>query len=147
MENRQITVDSRLLGDTVSQILAQGGSFLLTVTGNSMRPTLVPGRDQVELTAPGGVKPGDILFFRRDDGSYILHRLLRGGDVLTVNGDSQSWTETVRPSQVVGVVSRILRNGRWIAVDSLPMRLYSRLWPVTRSVRPVLIRAKNGFRK
>lgn len=148
MESRRRTLDARQLGDTVSQILSQGGSFLLTVTGTSMLPTLAPGRDQVELVAPEKLKAGDIIFFRRSTGEYILHRIIRvNGDILTVNGDSQTWTETVRSEQAVGVVRRILRKGKWTETDSLLSRAYSRLWPVTRSARPALVKIKHLFQK
>lgn len=148
MESRQRTLGARQTGDAIREILSQGGSFLLTVTGTSMLPTLTPGRDQVELTAPEKLKAGDIIFFRRPAGAYILHRIIRtDGGSLTVNGDSQTWTETVEVPQVAGVVRRILRDGKWIDADSLPFRAYSRLWPMTRPVRPALIRIRHLLRK
>lgn len=148
MESMHITVDAGKMGQVISQILSEGGSFVLTVTGNSMRPTLVPQRDQVCLTAPGKLRKGDIIFFRRHSGEYVLHRVLRiDSKGLTVNGDSQTWTETVQPPQVIGVVSRICRGGKWQDTDSLPARLHGLLWPATRTVRPGLIRLKQMLRK
>lgn len=148
MEKKTVTLNARLLGSAICQAIAQGGSFILTVTGNSMRPTLVPGRDQVCLTAPEALKPGDIVFFRRSTGEYILHRILRRRDgAYVVNGDSQSWTETVQPRQIIGVVSRIYRKGKWYAMDDAPMRCYSLLWRGTRPLRPALIRVKGIFKQ
>lgn len=148
VESRRVTVDAREMGAAVSQILAEGGSFVLTVTGNSMRPTLVPQRDQVCLTAPDKLRKGDIVFFRRRSGEYILHRILQvGPEGLTVNGDSQDWTETIQPDQVIGVVSRICRDGKWRDMDSVPVRLYGLLWPATRTLRPGLLQLKQKLRK
>lgn len=148
MEVRSVTVDAPVLGEAVCEALAQGGSFVLTVTGSSMRPTLVPGRDQVCLTAPGKIRVGDIVFFRRSTGEYILHRVLRQkGDRYTVNGDSQAWTEEVPADAVIGVVSRIRRDGKWLDTGALFAKTYSALWRLTRPVRPALIRIKSNFRR
>lgn len=148
MQVRNVTVDAQVLGSAVCEALAQGGSFVLTVTGNSMRPTLVPGRDQVCLVGVKTVRPGDIIFFRRPTGEYILHRVLcQKGNVYTVNGDSQTWTEEVPASMVIGTVSRIRRKGKWLEADSLPLRAYGALWPATRKLRPTLIRIKSGLKK
>lgn len=148
MEHRSVTVAADVMGQAITEALAQGGSFLLTVTGNSMRPTLVPGRDQVCLCAPVNLKKGDIIFFRRPTGEYILHRIIRlCPEEITVNGDSQTWTERVLPGQVIGVVSRVLRNGKWVDTQSAAARAYSLLWPKTRSLRPGLIRLKQKLRK
>lgn len=145
---RSATVDAQVLGEAICDALGQGGSFVLTVTGNSMRPTLVPGRDQVCLVAPKTIKAGDIIFFRRATGSYILHRVLkRQGDSYIVNGDSQTWVEQVPCSAVIGVVSRICRNGKWMDTGTPTMQLYSILWRKTRKLRPTLIRIKSGIKR
>ena len=148
LESRQVSVEARVLGEAVRTSLEQGGSFVLSITGSSMRPTLVPGRDQVCLVAPGELRPGDIVFFQRRTGDYILHRVLscREG-CCTVNGDSQEWTEQVPREAVIGVVSRIYRKGKWVEADSLPMRAYSTLWPATRRLRPALIRIKSKLQR
>lgn len=148
MQKRNVTLDARLLGQAVQDALVQGGSFVLTVTGSSMRPTLVPGRDQVCLVPARTVLPGDIVFFRRATGEYILHRVLRcEGDVYTVNGDAQAWTEQIPRSAILGTVSRICRNGRWHDTDTFAMKTYSALWRTTRKLRPALIRIKSGLKK
>ncbi len=147
MEVRSVTVDAQILGEAICAVLAQGGGFVLTVTGSSMRPTLVPGRDQVCLVAADALKPGDIVFFRRGSGEYVLHRVLRcQGEWLTVNGDSQAWTEQVRRDRVIGRVLRICRKGKWHNADDFPAKLYGRLWPVTRKLRPALIRIKSHLK-
>lgn len=148
MQARSVTVESQLLGETIRQAVAQGGSFVLTVTGSSMCPTLKPGRDQVCLTAPGKIRKGDILFFRREHGGYVLHRCIgMKNGIYIVNGDSQNWTEAVLPEQIVAVASRICRKGRWMDCGSVSLRLYGCLWPATRKLRPALIRLKGRLIK
>lgn len=55
---------------------------------------------------------GSILLFQRDDGRYVLHRLLRlpPDGRLLMNKDAQTSTEQIRPEQVLAADSDILRN-------------------------------------
>ena len=55
-------------------ILSEGRSVRFTVTGSSMSPFLIHERDSViisPLSSP--LKAGDIVFYQRDNGQYILH--------------------------------------------------------------------------
>lgn len=129
----------------MERVLAAGASCLLTVTGSSMVPFLHHERDTVVLAKPGKerLKPGQILFFRRRNGTYILHRLRRvekDGSLL-ICGDAQTWTERIRLPQVVGVVVAVQRpDGRIVSCDGLSWRLRSALWYPTRPFRPLLFR-------
>ena len=137
-----------LLGEQIASILADTGSFTLTVTGSSMVPTLRDQRSSVELTAPqGSVKKGQILFFRRLSGEFLLHRAIRvEKDAITVCGDAQSWTEQIRPCQIIGVVNRICRDGRWYACGTLADKAYCALWGLTRPFRPAMFRMVSRLR-
>ena len=114
----QVSFYGREVVPLIREVLASGGSFDLTVSGTSMSPTLKPERDQVRLKAPQRKMPEKypILFFQRDDGTYVLHRKIRGGrqGIWVINGDAQAWTECIQPGQVIGVVYEIRRKGRWI---------------------------------
>lgn len=105
------------------------GEARLPVTGISMTPTLRGGRDFVRLRQlERSPKRGDILLYRRDSGQYILHRVLRSGETLTCCGDRQFEKETIRPDQVLAVVTAIGRKGRWTDVNAPLYRLYTTLW-------------------
>lgn len=125
--------------------LELSGRFVLTVTGSSMAPTLHHLRDRVELLPPSArpPKPGEIVLFRRARGGCILHRILRrenGG--FRVNGDAQSWTEQIHPDQVIAVVGRICRNGKWIDCDAPLYRLRQSLWRLLLPCRSLLFRLR-----
>lgn len=127
----------------IREILKMGGRFELLVSGSSMSPTLKDQRDSVLLAAPQGVlNRNDILFFMRGDGSYVLHRMVgRDSDGrLIMNGDAQNWTERIEPSQVIAVVERIRRRGRWIRISDRGYRMYVELWGLTRPIRPLIFR-------
>lgn len=123
--------------------LELSGRFVLTVTGSSMAPTLHHLRDRVELLPPSvrPPKPGEIVLFRRARGGCILHRILRRENSgFRVNGDAQSWTEQIHPEQVIAVVSRICRNGKWIDCDAPLYQLWQSLWRLLLPCRSLLFR-------
>lgn len=129
----------------IKETLSNDSPFVLTVTGYSMQPTLKSTGDKVELvsTEKRPVKKGEIVFFERENGDCVLHRVIKiQGDTLTINGDAQAWTETVDVSRVIGVVSRFNRNGKWIECDSPMYRFYSKFWMISKPLRRIVIKAK-----
>ena len=60
------------------EIIENGGSCKLRVTGYSMTPILKHLRDSVILTSPTmrKIKKGEIVFIQRKTGEYVLHRVL-----------------------------------------------------------------------
>lgn len=141
MEEKITVLSSEALSHAVTQAVADDGVFLLTVTGGSMVPALLHQRSQVELCSPENIRKKDIVLARRGDGSLVLHRVIRiSGDILTLNGDAQKWTETVSVDQVLAKALRLCRKGRWHTPHSLGDRLYCFLWGLTRPLRPALFR-------
>ncbi len=68
-------------------------TVVLTVTGGSMLPLLAGGRDRVTLgPVPERLRRGEVLLYRRADGSYVLHRLTGFGQdgTLVFCGDRQT---------------------------------------------------------
>lgn len=134
----------------IRETLSCGGKFVLTVTGSSMAPTLHHKKDRVELVSPEVRRPkkGEIVLFQRLTGECVLHRVLEEKDgLLHINGDAQRWTEWIHHQQIVGVVSRICRNGCWRSCDERSYRGYVALWRMTKPLRPTLIRLRNLLRK
>lgn len=141
MREQKHILSRQALAEAVSASVADGGSFLLTVTGSSMMPALLHERSQVELVQPGDIAPGQIVLVRRGDGSLVLHRVIsREGDRLTINGDAQKWTEQADIRQVLARVSRVCRRGRWYQTGSVGDKLYYKLWGITRPLRPGIFR-------
>lgn len=136
------TLDMPQLIESMRKITATGGEFPLRVMGFSMNPTLGNARDIVFLVSPKRRPPkkGEIVFFVRPDGRGVLHRLIRllpDGSFL-INGDAQSWTETIRPEQVIAVVSHFKRKNKQISCDGRLYRMYVGVWGFLRPVRPAI---------
>ncbi len=93
-------------------VIESGGTFTLHPHGTSMRPTIVAGRDSVSIVClDGEPEIADILFYRRPDGQFVLHRLVgRDTHGYILCGDYQTLLERgVQRDWIIGVVSAIHR--------------------------------------
>lgn len=128
--------------------LAAGGTVKFTPRGISMTPMILGGRDQVIL-APltDKLKKYDLPLYQRDDGHYVLHRILKTGETYTCIGDNQFFYETgIRPDQMLAVAVGFVRKGRKYSVNQLRYRAYCRFWHYTRGIRHCWRYAKSRLR-
>ena len=125
----------------LSEVIASGGEFRLYPRGTSMLPLLREGRDSVALVAPDSIKRGDILLYRRPDGHFVLHRLMRieKDATLTFCGDNQDRLEKgISPDAVIARVAYFWRDDKRTSPKSLRYRTY-RLATVTQPVRKLRV--------
>lgn len=142
MNNR--TVDTFQWMAVVRELLEEGKEVPVTVTGGSMSPFLVHGRDTVLVKkAAGPFRKGDILFYQRPSGQYVLHRVVKtdaDGD-LYFAGDAQTAIEgPVSVDCVFGMVERVRRKERLIQKGELLWQFFSVVWIVLLPVRRKIIR-------
>lgn len=121
----------------IREKLDAGQCVRFSPMGVSMLPMLRQGRDSVELSAvPDKLKKYDLPLYQRDDGKFILHRIVDVGEAYTCIGDNQFQQEYgLRHDQMIAVVTAFYRDGREVRVDALPYRVYCRLWHYSRPVR------------
>ena len=103
----------------------------LTITGNSMSPFLIHGRDTVylsRLTRPA--RRGDVLLYRRDNGSYVLHRVYAvTQEGCTMVGDAQTELEPgIRPNQIIAIVTRVTRKGKELKPGTFWWNFFGTIW-------------------
>lgn len=110
--------------------LQNGGKARLTVTGYSMMPMLRNRRDSVVLITPqAACKLGDIILYRRENGSYVLHRIIAlREDGYICCGDNQAEREPVGQEQILAVVEGFNRKGKYYSVKHFGYRLYADIW-------------------
>lgn len=141
----KLVVSGTEFAPVLTEVLSSDGHISLVVSGFSMTPFLKHGRDTVHLRTctKKDLRRGQILLFKRCDGSLILHRIrkvLPDGQ-LVMNGDSQTWCETISYSQVLAVAFDIERNGQHIPCDSIRFGLWNLFWYPTRPVRSAIFKA------
>ncbi len=103
----------------------------LVISGNSMSPFLIHGRDTVflsRLTRP--VRKGDVLLYQRENGAYILHRVYEvEKDGLTMVGDAQCILEHgIRQEQVIAIMTSALRKGKRQKPGSFWWEFFEKVW-------------------
>ena len=108
----------------------------LLVTGNSMKPFLLNRETVVYLERRRSYAPrrGDIVLYWRQDGVWVLHRVVRvrkDGTVRT-NGDAQSWTEDIHESRILAHVVCFDRKGKTISESDRGYRFCVRIWMALR---------------
>jgi hypothetical protein len=127
---KKLVVSLNELYPIMKEQLESGGTVQLPITGTSMLPLLVWGRDSVELIKADSYNIGDIIFYRRDDGHFVLHRIVGKDDKgYVLCGDNQWIKETgILDHHIIAVVKSITRNKKRIDVNNFTYKLYSKIW-------------------
>ena len=117
--------------------LEAGQTVQFSPMGVSMLPMLRQGIDSVVLSpVPEKLKKYDLPLYQRDDGKFILHRIVQVGDTYTCMGDNQFQPEPgLRHDQMIALVTAFYRGERQIRCDSPLYQLYCRVWHYSRPVR------------
>ena len=142
------TLPAAVLMPEYEALLRDGAELPLVVSGESMLPFLRPGRDEVFLKRPDApLERGDIAFYRRMDGSYILHRVCRAepGKYWFL-GDAQTRVEGPLPASCVfAYVTGVRRGKRLIQPQDLLWRAFSGPWLNLTRQRPRILRVYRWF--
>lgn len=147
MNQRNVSLDSMM--PVIREALAAGKQVQFSPRGISMEPMLYQGRDSVTLSAiPKKLRKYDLPLYQRDNGAYILHRIVTVGNTYTCIGDNQFVLEkNIRQDQLIGIVTAFTRKGKTYAVSHPGYRVYCRIWHYTRFPRHVIRFLKAKLRK
>ena len=131
MENKEFYLADAI--EVIEEVLASGGEFNIFPKGVSMLPLIVQDRDSVVLRRDflNTAKKHDIAFYRRANGQFVLHRVMKkcADGTFVMCGDNQTVFErNVPESAVIGVVSDIMRNGKKIKLDGFTYSVYVFFW-------------------
>ena len=92
-EKTQINIPAATLAPIIEEQLREGKTVRFAPKGRSMLPMIREGRDTVTLCAVDRpLKKYDIGFYRRRDGQYVLHRIVKAGAEILIakkRGDSR----------------------------------------------------------
>ena len=128
--------------ERILAIMETGAAAPLVISGNSMSPFLVHGRDTVYLTPPPNrLKKGDMILYHRDSGSYVLHRICAAeGDTFCLIGDGQQEKEYgIRRDQVIALVTAVHRKGKLLKKGSFLWTLFEKVWIRMIPLRPAAL--------
>ena len=128
--------------DTLKEAVEKGHECSMLLTGGSMEPFLVGGRDTIWFRSPKEkLRRGDMVFFQRESGQYVMHRIRWVKEEgLYIIGDNQTETEgPVEPSRVFAVVFQVRRKGKILTPRSFWWRFFRSVWLTVIPLRRGLI--------
>lgn len=128
---------------TFEQELDRHGSIVFTNVGVSMMPLIRQGKDLmvIEKRPSERLKRLDAVLFKRPNGQYILHRIIRVlPDGYFIVGDNCIGGEYVREEQVLGILTAVVRDGKQVSMDDFGYRVYVRLWCAPYRLRGLILR-------
>lgn len=139
-----IMVDTREYLSVVRELVNEGKSVPVLVSGSSMTPFLIHARDTVVL-APidRKLRKGDVVCFQRSDGRFVLHRIIYvKPEGYYLVGDHQTWIEGPVPrDRIFALVTRAKRKGQWLKAGDFWWEFFEKVWIRILPLREPLCRA------
>ena len=111
--------------------VSQGKEVSMLITGNSMQPFLLGGRDTIWFRKPDRpLSRGDMAFFRRESGQYVMHRVQKvTSEGCIFLGDNQTVPEGPVPNdRICAVVTRVRRKGKELGPGSFWWEFFRGFW-------------------
>jgi phage repressor protein C with HTH and peptisase S24 domain len=144
------TIDTSEYVSNLKQLVEAGHEVVITVAGWSMEPFLHNQRDRVllrKLIRP--LKNGDIVFYQRKTGQYVLHRIFKKKpEGYYLIGDNQLKLEgPIEENAIFAVVTEVERNGRWFSVETISWTTACGVWRMLYPVRKFAHAVKKAMRK
>ncbi len=121
----------------IKEALSAGQTVQISPKGTSMLPMIRQGIDSVVLSPISGkLKKYDLPLYQRDNGKYVLHRIIDVGCAYTCIGDNQFVSESnLRQDQMIAVVTAFYRGGNKHNTSEFGYQLYCRFWYYSRPIR------------
>lgn len=131
------------IAPVIKEVVDGGGNFTLGVTGISMCPLFWENRDSVILAKPAKIKKFDIILYKRNNGSYVLHRIVNiKNGIYSLCGDNQNAIEyPIYPDQVIAKVIGFIRKNKTYGISDFRYKLYVFIWGHTLNQRKFMMRS------
>ena len=130
--------------------LERSGKLVYTTVGTSMNPMIKQDRDLSIIGKPKGrLKKYDVAFYKRPNGQYVLHRVVKVlDDGYVILGDNCVNKEfNIKETQILGVLVSLVRNGKEVDLNSFGYKIYVRARYAHYPVRVIIFRTKRFLRK
>ena len=135
---------------TIEAEIEKHGKGIFTNVGDSMMPLLRQRRDIIHISkAEGRLKKYDVPLYKRDNGQYVLHRILkvREKDYVICGDNRIGMEEGITDKHIIGVMTGVSRDGKFLSVNDTKYKLYVLLCGGRKSYRILFLRAKSVIRR
>lgn len=124
-------VDTRAYVAALKEMVEQGMEVSMTIFGTSMEPFLIDKRDKIYFRKPEGkIKKGDMVFYRRASGAYVMHRVMKvKKHQYYLAGDHQTFLEgPIESALIFAKVVAVERAGVWLTENDRLWKFYAGWW-------------------
>ncbi len=103
----------------IEEGIKNGGKYRFYPKGDSMLPLIREGIDSVVLIEASKVNKYDMVLYIREDGSYVLHRVVKAeANGFSLCGDNQCVIERgIKPKQIKAAVAGFYRGEEYVPAD------------------------------
>ncbi len=116
----KLDIDLAKMWSVIDEVISSGGEFRLFPRGTSMLPLIREGKDSVALISPKDIKKGDIVLYRRANGQFVLHRVvkIKNGEYLMCGDNQYTVEHGIKKDDILALVGRIFRDESEMSQDS-----------------------------
>ena len=135
---------------TFEEEINEKGKIIFTNVGRSMFPLIRQDKDIMIIEKVNGrLKKYDVPLYHRDSGKYVLHRILkvRENDYVICGDNCYIKEYGITDSNIVGVLTAIMRDGKEIKITDLKYKIYTHLWCDLFFIRAFILRAISVIRR
>ena len=136
-------IDTREYVSVLRELVHEGKEVSMMITGSSMSPFLIHQRDMIVFKAPDrGLRRGDMVFYQRDDGRFVMHRIYKiGMEGFYMLGDAQIEIEgPLRRDQIFALIVKVRRKNKWYQEGDFLWEFFADSWIKLLPIRKVLIK-------
>lgn len=122
----------------IEELLERDGKILELPVGTSMWPMLKNRLDPLVIEkVSGNLKNNDVVLFKRNDGQYVLHRIVKiKEEGYIIRGDNCYDNEFVSDKQIIGVLRGFYKGERYIDCKSnFLYKMYVMVWRLSYHIR------------
>ena len=131
--NKQV-LNLEELFPVIDEVISSGGEFRLYPRGVSMLPLFRQGTDSVVLTSLGDVAVNDMILYRRDNGQFVLHRVvkIKNGEYIMCGDNQYELEYGIEKKHLLAQVSCFYRGDERISLDNERYNDYLKTLPKKR---------------
>ena len=119
------------MNTTFEEEISKNGYLVYTNVGDSMMPLLRQNRDLLIISKKNGrCKKYDVPLYKRENGQYVLHRILKARKKDYVICGDNRWRREygITDEQIIGVLTAVVRDGKTVPVTDRKYQMYVHLW-------------------
>ncbi len=137
-------VDTREYVSVLRELTEEGKKVNMLIAGNSMSPFLTHQKDYIYFEKPNReLKKGDMVFFQRTNGQFVMHRICKVCKDGTYNlvGDNQTLIEPgITREQIFALITEVKRRGHMEGPGSFWWEFFEKFWIRVIPLRPFFCR-------